>query len=469
MAASVLYVGADDIAYQSLAASIDSQCVEITVAKTQRDAEVELARQRFDTVVIAVRMPPAELCVLMRRLRAADPERGLVAVVDQFDSQHADCGADDIVPASADPERLKHSLDRVAERVRLRQRRAGRLQGVTLRAGDIEIVGKSPAFWRAIDLACHAARGCEPLLIVGEPGTGKRLLARLVHEQSAANGKPCVFASCAAHGPTLEARLFGQEPGAFAREERQVGLLEQCGSGTLVLRDLESLPQDAQDKLARLLETGSFTRQAGSEQLRCDAHIVALASPEIDAAVQAKRFRRDLYVRFGALRVDVPPLRARREDVPRLANYFLRRDHALSTPPVTAIDADAMRALVSFDWPENVAELERCIRLSVARASGGVITRSALPTAVSSAVAPARSNGSVLIDVERPLADVSKSLITQLERTYLTEIARRYRGRIPAIARHSGLSTRAAAKRLETLGISKDRFDERYLFSDMTS
>jgi len=167
------------------------------------------------------------------------------------------------------------------------------------------------------------------------------------------------------------------------------------------------------------------------------------------------------------LRIDVPPLRERRQDIPCLAANMLDRFKGLSTPPVTSICPDAMRALLDNDWPDNVAGLERCLKSAVARAAGSVIRLQFLPPSVTARVLAPRTPENGLIDVNRPLGAVAEELVERLERSYLIDVLERYHGQIAGASRHSGLSRRGVTDKMHRYGLSKAQFQDRYLFEDM--
>jgi DNA-binding NtrC family response regulator len=199
----------------------------------------------------------------------------------------------------------------------------------------------------------------------------------------------------------------------------------------------------------------------------CDARLVILAPAGIEEAVHSKRFRLDLYKRLCKFRIDLPPLRERREDIPSLTAYFLDRLKGMSNPPVDRVDAAAMRALLSHTWPENVRELERSLRFAIARTTGSLVRVGSLPVPISSAEPPRRVHESSMIDVGRPLGEVTENLLQSVERSYLIELLRRYRGRIAAVARHSGLSRKSVSEKMGRLGLVRAHFADQYLFEDM--
>jgi two-component system, NtrC family, response regulator AtoC len=248
-----------------------------------------------------------------------------------------------------------------------------------------EIIGQAPSIERAIELGLNVADTPTTVLVQGESGTGKELLANLIHFNSGREDKPYIKINCGAIPETLlESELFGHEKGAFtdARAQRR-GRFEEADGGTLFLDEIGEMSLQAQVRLLRVLQDGEFTRIGGSEVIKSDVRVIAATNVDLEQAIEAGTFRRDLYYRLSAFPITLPPLRERIEDIHPLVFHFLERFKEKTGRFVTGISKEALRALISYDWPGNVRELENAIERAVIIASGRQIELDDLPEGIS--------------------------------------------------------------------------------------
>ena len=252
------------------------------------------------------------------------------------------------------------------------------------RHGEDRIIGQAPAIRRAIELALSVADTQTSVLIQGESGTGKELLANLIHFNSGREDQPYVKLNCGAIPETLlESELFGHEKGAFtdARARRE-GRFEEADGGTLFLDEVGEMSLAAQVRLLRVLQDGEFSRVGGSDLLKANVRIVAASNVDLERAVEAGTFRRDLFYRLSVFPISLPSLRERREDIHPLVIHFLEHYKQRTSRFVSGISKEALRALVRYDWPGNVRELENAIERAVIIAAGRQIELEDLPTAI---------------------------------------------------------------------------------------
>jgi transcriptional regulator with GAF, ATPase, and Fis domain len=252
--------------------------------------------------------------------------------------------------------------------------------------------------------------------------------------------------------------LFGHERGAFTgSERRKIGRFELADGGTLLLDEAGDIPATLQPKLLRVLQTGQFERVGGTETIQVKVRIIAASHKLLEEEVKKRRFRAALFYRLIDFRIDLPPLRERTEDVPLLAMHFLQRQRSRNGTEVTEIATDAMQALLRHQWPGNVRELENAVKAGAALAYGSVLRRDDLPESV----APRTSLphlGNALIDINRPLPDLTGELIGQIERDYLVRLLSQYKGNVARCARHSGLSRRSVTQKLQKYGLERVLF-----------
>ena len=250
-----------------------------------------------------------------------------------------------------------------------------------LAVAEPEIIGESPGLLAAVDYARRAAGSARPVLVTGATGTGKELIARLVHRESQRGAGPFVPVNCAAIPPALlESELFGHEAGAFTgAARRRAGYFELADGGTIFLDEIGDLAAALQVKLLRAIESGEFYRVGGSRPLCVDARVVAATNRDLEAAVASGAFRADLFYRLNVLRVSLPPLARRPGDVPLLARYFLRRKGEEMKKPALELAPEALEVLEAYAWPGNVRELANVIERAVVLARSGRIELAELP------------------------------------------------------------------------------------------
>jgi len=402
---------------------------------------VALARETgVDLVLLDQRMPRLGGEAALRALREANPEIDVVVVTAYGTVEAAvealKLGASDYLTKPLDLERLRLVVSRLLERRtllrenrELRQKLAGgpRLAGIVSVSGVMEEV---------LNTVARVAPTETTVLITGESGTGKELMARAIHAASPRAGGPFVAVHCAALAETvLESELFGHERGAFTGADRtRTGRFEAASGGTLFLDEVSQIPQAIQVKLLRVLQERQIERVGSNRPIDLDLRLVAASNRDLLEEMRAGRIREDLYYRLAVVPVFLPPLRARRQDIPRLAEHFLLKHRDAGTHPVNGFSHEAMDLLLRYDYPGNVRELENVIQSAIVLSRGETLLTDDLPAALRSAVeeggaGPDRSEHSLPAHIEA------------LERRMIEE----------ALAACDGIQYRAA----ERLGISE--------------
>ena len=293
----------------------------------------------------------------------------------------------------------------------------------------IELFARSPSMREAVSLAERVSVTDANVLITGESGAGKDLLAAYIHSQSKRAAQPFVKIDCATlPGELLEAELFGYERGAFTGAvEARAGRFEAAQHGTIVLDEIAHLSTDAQAKLLRVIERREFERLGGRKTIKLDARLLALTNVDLDAAVKAGRFREDLFYRLNVINIRVPPLRERKQDLPALAQYFVKQYAAKHVRKVDRVSPPALALLKSYDYPGNARELANVIERAVIVANGRSIESDDLPAGLSAAVAAQRQR-------EQPPS------LAEMEASYIAEILVATRGNKTQCARILGIS-----------------------------
>src|SRR5437764_1767498 len=293
-------------------------------------------------------------------------------------------GAYDVVTKPLNLDKVEMLISRALRNSKLEQENQSLRQQVDERYGLENMIGDSPALHEVIATIRQVAPSSANVLIEGESGTGKELAAHAIHNLSRRNKAKFVTVHSAALSPTLlESELFGHEKGAFTgAHARRIGRFEQANGGTIFLDEVGDIPPATQVKLLRVIsEERAFERVGGNQTLRADVRLIAATNKNLEQMVKEGRFRDDLYFRLNVVRIIMPPLRERKDDIPILVRGFLRHFCKLNDKPMLDLSADAMDALISYDWPGNVRELRTAIEYGVVMATGSKITVRDLPTA----------------------------------------------------------------------------------------
>jgi two-component system nitrogen regulation response regulator GlnG len=256
---------------------------------------------------------------------------------------------------------------------------------------ELGIVGRSETMQTVFKLLGQVAASDATALITGESGTGKELVARAIYHHSHRAAQPFLAVNCAAiPEQLLESELFGHERGSFTGATTQrIGKFEQCHKGTLFLDEIGDMTPPTQTKILRVLQSGAFERVGGNQAIKVDVRIIAATNKPLEQAVAARQFREDLFYRLNVVRIHIPPLRERREDIPLLVNYFLKAIAREQSRAPKAIAAAAVKALEKYHWPGNVRELENVIRRAHVIAKGDAILPADLPAEITGRECPA--------------------------------------------------------------------------------
>jgi two-component system, NtrC family, response regulator AtoC len=339
-----------------------------TVARAHslREARIELGRQRPDVLLTDLRLPDGEGIDLVRELEKPDATEVIVvtghATVDSAVAALR-AGASDYLVKPADLERVQAVL-RHAKKTSALQHEIGELREELRKLGRFgRILGSSPCMQVAYDQLSRVAPTSATVLLIGESGTGKELAAQTLHELSRRREAPFLPLNCGAVAPHLiESELFGHERGSFTGADRQhKGFFERANGGSIFLDEITEMPMELQVKLLRVLETGSFTRVGGTQQMSSDVRVIAATNREPEKAVADGKLREDLYHRLNVFPVRLPPLRDRGSDTEQLAQYFLDELNRIEGTHKT-FSRDSLVRLYQHNWPGNVRELRNYVQ-----------------------------------------------------------------------------------------------------------
>ncbi|MEJ2185058.1 MAG: sigma-54 dependent transcriptional regulator [Gemmatimonadota bacterium] len=358
---------------------------DVRSAANGSEALEALEAGSYDAAIVDIKMPGMDGVELQERIHHIDPQMAVIMITAFASVETAvralKQGAFDYVTKPIDPDELSHLVRRALEHRRLREENL-QLRGTIdeFVAGD-SIVGDSPPMQKVMELAEHVAKTDATVLIRGESGTGKELVARAIHVNSQRRYAPIIAVNCGGLPETLlESELFGHEKGAFTGAQyRRKGRLEMVDGGTLFLDEVGSISVKTQIDLLRVLETKEFHRIGGTKPVTVDFRVICATNEDLEEAVESGRFREDFYYRINVFTIEVPPLRARRSDIPLLAEHFLERFARQMNTRVRAISPEAMAMLEAYDWPGNVRELSNAIERAMVVGKQEAITPGDLP------------------------------------------------------------------------------------------
>jgi len=437
--ASILVVD-DDVSVAEFFSQLFGEAGYESVAVHSGDDALNALRRRpFEMVVSDVNMPGLTGMQLLPMLKAI-PSAPDVIMVTGFASirdavSAVKQGAFDYVEKPVDPESL---LDLVKQAMELRKHRSDHAATLDLKEAREQhgIVGTSAATESLLGWIARVSLRNQPVLITGESGTGKELVARAIHRQGPRAHLPFVAADCGALASgTIESELFGHVRGAFTGAvQSRAGLLESAGTGTLFLDELGELPLDTQVKLFRALQERQFRHLGADRVQRFEARIIAATSRNLERAMQAGRFRPELFYRLNVHSIELTPLRDRAVDIPVLAAHFLARHNEGEK---LEISADAMTALQNYDWPGNVRELENTIIAMVARSDGPLLGVEQLPAVLQSALSQ----------------KIARGPLQEAERIALIQALQQAGGQVPEAAAKLGVSQATLYRKLAANGL----------------
>jgi DNA-binding NtrC family response regulator len=361
MSATILIVDDEENARRMLDSFLTTQGYEVLQAATLAEARQYLRRSSADIILLDVKLPDGYGPSLLEDTIMLEVRPPVILITAYGDIEMAvdamKNGAHDFLQKPIQLEQLHKSILRAEEIVAMR-RELVHLRS-TQQEGIDSMVSKSPAMKRLLQAAQRAASTSVSVLITGETGTGKEVMARAIQKMGPRNNKPFIAINCAAIQPTvLESELFGYEAGAFTgADKRKPGLMETADSGILFLDEIASMPLDMQAKLLRALEERTFFRVGGTKEIKVDVQILAASNRDLPAMVADHQFREDLYYRLKVVDLHIPPLRERKEEIPDLVGLFIHQLNPVMGLNILDVSPRAMQALIAHNWPGNIREL----------------------------------------------------------------------------------------------------------------
>jgi len=391
----ILIVDDDDALRESLELVLASEGYDVVTARSGEDALERIEATTVDVVLCDLRMPGLDGFELMPQLARALPGAPVILMSAYGTADLAieamKRGAYDYLAKPFQPSEVLLTLRKAREREGLRRANQILQRDVQRAVGDRPIVAASKPMIELLEMLERTAAFKTTALLTGESGTGKEVLARAIHAQSPRRSEAFVAVNCGAIPEALlESELFGHAKGAFSGAHRaRRGLFSEANMGSIFLDEIGELPTSLQVKLLRVIQEEEVRPVGESKCMQVDVRVIAATSRKLEEEVAAGRFREDLFYRLNVMRLDVPPLRERREDIPLLVDHFLSRFRAALGKPVRTIADDALERLSGHDWPGNVRELENVIERAIILADGERLSLADLPPNIIEAPATA--------------------------------------------------------------------------------
>ncbi|HWY40285.1 MAG TPA: sigma-54 dependent transcriptional regulator [Chthoniobacterales bacterium] len=434
---------------------------DVYVAGDITSAMNVLEREHVDLILTDLRLGPEDgMQLINRALKMPDPP--ICIMMTAYGSvdtavEAMKRGAYDFVTKPLNLDKVELLISRALRDRKLVEENRTLRQQVDERYGLENIIGESPALHEVLNTIRQVAPSNANVLIEGQSGTGKELAAHAIHNLSRRNKAKFVTVHCAALSPTLlESELFGHEKGAFTgAHERRIGRFEQASGGTLFLDEVAEIPLTTQVKLLRVIsEERAFERVGGNQTLRTDVRLIAATNKNLEQLVKEGKFRDDLYFRLNVVRIVMPPLRDRKDDIPLLVRTFLRQFSKANDKEVVDVTPEAMNALLTYNWPGNVRELRTAIEHGVVMATGSKITVRDLPPSLRQAAGTTLPRG---ISPAKAFGEKSSPLdLHETERKLILQALATTNGNVTAAAKKLGISRRTLHRKINELNAEKE-------------
>lgn len=438
--------------------------LQVETASDGPQALQALSDNHHSIFLTDLKMPGIDGLELMRELHARNL-KVTVIVMTAFGSveeavQAMQLGAADFLTKPIDPDHLRLVIGRALRERSLQDEVQYLREQLAERYSFRNILSKSARMHAVFEMIGSVAQTTTTVLIEGETGTGKEMVARAIHEASAAyRSGPFIAVNCAALPETLlDSELFGHEKGAFTGAiNHRPGRFELAQGGTIFLDELGEMSPSVQVKLLRILQEHCFERVGGTKTIDLDVRVIAATNKPLARLVKRKKFREDLYYRVNVVRIELPPLRDRPEDIPLLAAHFARK-YARAGESVNSLSPEALAVLLNYTWPGNVRELENVIERACVIARMRTVEASDLPPELSD---PTLNRNPFALDMTRPLSEVLHDATAWIEQRYLRKALEKAHGNVSRCAELCGISRRSLTSKIAAYGIDRAQIKNR--------
>jgi two-component system nitrogen regulation response regulator GlnG len=454
----------------------DSPDLELATASSGEEGLKLIPKFQPDLVLMDIRMGGMNGLETLRRIRQMDSKLLVILMTAYGTTQMAieamKLGAYDYLLKPFDVPKIKEIVANALKAARDMKQVVSYQPLLESEDYELGIVGRSQAMQQVFKLIGQLAASDATALVTGESGTGKELVARAIYHHSQRSQHPFLAVNCAAiPEQLLESELFGHERGAFTGATNQrIGKFEQCHRGTIFLDEIGDMTPPTQTKILRVLQSGTFERVGGNTPIKVDVRVIAATNKPLEQAVAARQFREDLFYRLNVVRIHIAPLRERREDIPLLVNYFLKRLATDQTQPPKSVATSVVKALEKYHWPGNVRELENAIRHAHVMAKGDAILLSDLPgdisgqgggSATAASATAGESGTSDAAVLARQLYQLARrepklKVIPFVERELVIQALKETNNNQVHAAKLLGITRATLRKRIEKFGIQRE-------------
>ncbi|GAX59156.1 response regulator [Candidatus Scalindua japonica] len=458
----ILVVEDDEYVLGSIKSVLDGEGYKVKTASNGLDALNLYRKAPYALVVSDLKMPQMDGFELLKQLKNEYPDVSLIMMTAYGSVRTAveamKIGAYDYLTKPVSAEELRLVVKRVFEKQKLIIENKLLRKELEERFGFGNIIGKSHRIQQVYDIVTQVADTDATVLITGETGTGKELVAHAIHQNSNRKNSPFVIMNCSALPETLlETELFGHEEGAFTGAIKQrTGKFEHADKGTVFFDEMSNLPLSMQAKLLRLLQEKSFERIGGNHTINVDVRIIAATNKDLKKLSEEGSFRNDLYYRLNVVPIQLPPLRERREDIPLLVSHFIEKYNKSFKKDIKSISPNALTILMSYYWPGNVRELENLVERAVIMMKGDIINEVDLLIPTNKQ----QEEGLKGLYDGRITDSSLEEFLSHCEETYITKLLKRYKGRIDSSAKISGIDSKTLYRKMKKYDINKDSFKD---------
>jgi DNA-binding NtrC family response regulator len=422
-----------------------------------------ISEKDYDLLIIDMVLPGMDGFALLKKIKKTNPDI-LTVIVTAYGSINSavkalKAGANDFLEKPVVPEKLLHVLRKAFEEQRLRNEVAALRSDLSQRHQFANIVGEHLEMKIMFRLIEAVADTISPVLIFGETGAGKDLVARAIHYQSKRKHQPFVAINCAALPENLlESELFGYEHGAFTGANKsKIGKVEQADGGTLFLDEIGDMPLAVQGKLLRAIQTKKIERLGGTRSISLNIRIISATNKDLSHEIAQKRFRLDLFYRLNVVPISIPPLRERVQDIPLLVDHFLEKLGRVKGNARWCISEKALSQLMAHSWPGNVRELENVLERALIFNQGHLI-EDILFSNIKMNPSASEADSNLVINLDLPLSTIRYRIIARLEHEYLTKLLKKYQGSIIRTAAHAGVDARTVRRKMKDFNLDKWNF-----------
>jgi DNA-binding NtrC family response regulator len=459
----VLLVEDDEVARRHLQRLLqEDPDLLVDAAGNAETALRDLAEENYSIVLVDLRLPGLDGMGLLGEVQRRGLPVTVIVITGHGGVEEAvqamRLGAYDFLTKPIDIDNLRLVIQRALRECALRDELAYLRAQLQTRFCFQNILSKNPQMHALFELIGNLSHTNATVLIEGETGTGKEQIARAIHNTSLKRDGPLVAVNCAALPETLlESELFGHEKGAFtsAVGQRQ-GRFELANGGTIFLDEVGDIPATMQAKLLRVLQERRFERVGGTESIDVDVRVITATNRSLQKLVKQGTFRKDLYYRLNVVKIEVPPLRDRLEDIPLLASHFAEK-YARPGEAAKRISPQAMEVLLNYRWPGNVRELENAIERACVTSRDSTIQVENLPQELES---PPKNNLPFAVDLDRPLPQLLHETLAHIEQQYIRKALKKAYGNVGLCAKICGLSRRCISDKISEYKLDKAAFKE---------